>query len=315
MAGWKRFLFPPKEKKTPEASVSEEERSDFRSVLGSLQWLSNQSRPDISFMVNQLQKRVNALTVHDLEVANRVVKNVKSVQSCLKFRNLGRDIAVVSWHDAGLYNSVGTEVDEEDGGLLQSLADKRLLFSQKGCMVGFCKRQDLGRTTDVPANYVAWKTKTDKRILESSFAAETHAAIMGHGCGHYQRTLILEIYYGQWVVKEPDQVPWEDLMPLRMITDCKSVYDTIKKDGQSVGDRSNAIHVAILRQLCVANCDPMGERAKLLWVPTRHQIADPLTKAGRHKEMQSALAGSVVFHGISARERLKSRRSLGQCES
>ena len=305
----------PERKKTPDAEVTEEERSDFRSVLGSLQWLSNQSRPDISFMVNQLQKRVNKLTVRDLEVANRVVKIVKSVEGCLRFHDLGKDVAVVSWHDAGLYNSVGTELDEEDGGLLQSLADKRLLFSQKGCMVGFCKREDLERTTPVPANYVAWKTKTDKRILESSFAAETHAAIMGHGCGHYQRTLLLEVYYGQWVVKEPDQVPWENLMPLRMITDCKSVYDTIKKDGQSVGDRSNAIHVAILRQLCVANCDPVGERARMLWVPTRHQVADPLTKAGRHKEMHTALAGSVTFHGISAKERLKSRRSLGQCES
>jgi hypothetical protein len=46
-----------------EAHVSKEEQTDFRSVLGSLQWLATQSRPDVSFGVNQLQKRVNDLRV------------------------------------------------------------------------------------------------------------------------------------------------------------------------------------------------------------------------------------------------------------
>jgi hypothetical protein len=301
---------------TPEALVTETERSDFRSVLGSLQWLSTQSRPDISFTVNQLQKRVNKLNINDLEVANKVVKIVKSCDLSLCFRNLGKDVAIVSWHDAGLYNSVGKELEDDDGDHIQSLADKRLLYSQKGCMVGICRREDVDRTTEVSANFVAWKSKTDKRILESSFGAETHAALLGHSSGHYQRTLLMEIYYGSWVVKDADAVSWEKLMPLRMITDCKSVYDTIKRDGQSVGDRSNAINVAILRQLCVADSNPPGQKAKLLWVPTRHQVADPLTKGGRHKLLQSILeTGGVTFHGISAKQHLKSRRDLDQCES
>ncbi len=36
--------------------VTEEERTDYRSVVGSLQWLASQTRPDIAFEVNQLQK-------------------------------------------------------------------------------------------------------------------------------------------------------------------------------------------------------------------------------------------------------------------
>ena len=61
-----------------EAHVSKEEQTDFRSVLGSLQWLATQSRPDVSFGVNQLQKRVNDLRVRDLDAANRLVKVVRS---------------------------------------------------------------------------------------------------------------------------------------------------------------------------------------------------------------------------------------------
>lgn len=294
--------------------VTEIEKSDFRSVLGSLQWL--QSRPDISFCVNQLQKRVNCLKVQDLVYANKIVKIVKQHETSITFRNLGKEVAVVAWHDAGLYNSIGVEVEDRDGDHLQSLADKRMLYSQKGCVTGFCKRSDLERTTSVATNLVAWKTKTDKRILESSFSAETHAAIMGHGSGHYQRTLLAEIYFGSYVVMQADEINWEELIPFRMVTDCKSVYDTIKRDGQSVGDRSNAINVAILRQLCVGDVHPLGSRAKILWVPTRHQIADPLTKSGRHKELHHVLdTGAVTFHGVSAKQQFKSRRDLDQCQT
>ena len=70
-----------------ERKASPEEVSDFRSVLGALQWLATQSRPDIAFMVNQLQKRVNVLQVKDLEVANQVVRNVKKYDTSLTFRD------------------------------------------------------------------------------------------------------------------------------------------------------------------------------------------------------------------------------------
>jgi hypothetical protein len=105
-------------------------------------------------------------------------------------------------------------------------------------------------------------------------------------------------------------------MPLYMVTDCKSVYDTIKKDGQSVGDKGTAISVAVLRQLCTAERQPPGEKARILWVPTRHQVADSLTKSGRHLEMQQVVdSGMVTFHGISQKNLSKSRRVLHQCES
>lgn len=45
--------------KEPDALVDESERNDFRSVLGSLQWLATSTRADISYHVNQLQKRVS----------------------------------------------------------------------------------------------------------------------------------------------------------------------------------------------------------------------------------------------------------------
>ena len=293
----------------PNSKASPSEVTDFRSVLGALQWLSTQSRPDVSFMVNQLQKRVNDLRIRDLEIANQVVRIVTKHEVAVTFRNLGKDFAVVAFHDAGLYNSVGVEIEDDDDDYLHTFEDKRLLYSQKGCLVGLVKASDLERTDSVPFNVISWKTKSNKRIVESSFAGETHAALMGYGSGHYVRMLLLEISLGSQVVKMDESTQWFDLVPLIMATDCKSVYDCIRKDGQSVGDKGNAINVAVLRQLCSTDIHPRGEKSRLLWVPTRHQLADPLTKSGKSSDMQTAVnAAKAVFHGISAKEIRNSKR-------
>ena len=304
-------------KANPEAEVTEEERTDFRSVLGALQWLSTQTRGDIAFSTNQLQKRVNALQVKDLEVANQLVRVIKKNNVELTFQDLGKDCAVVCWHDASLYNSLGVEIDEDNGDLLQSFNDKKWLYSQKGCIAGFVRKCDLERTEPVEANFIAWKSKTNKRIIESSFAAETHGAIMDHGTAQHLRALYCEILHGSWVLRTGDSFDWSALIHLVMCTDCRSVFDCIKKNGQSIGDKGNALNVAVLRQLCVAGEAPSGEKAVLLWVPTRHQCADALTKAGRHSNLQEIFEeGRVTFHAPSARAMKLHRleREFPQCE-
>ena len=69
--------------------ASDSELTDYRSAVGSLQWLATQSRPDIAFEVNQMQKRVKDLRVHDLIRANKCIKEVKADRQQLKFYNLG----------------------------------------------------------------------------------------------------------------------------------------------------------------------------------------------------------------------------------
>lgn len=288
-------------KKQVDEPVTEEEKSDFRSVVGALQWLTTQTRPDLAFVVNQLQKRINKLTVRDLIEANKAVRIAKQNELSLKFRNLGKDVAVVTWHDAGLFNSVGVELDEADGDLIHDLGEKKMLYSQKGAVTGFVKRDDLDRTDGVSCNFTSWRSKTNRRIVESSFAAETHGAIMGFGQGQYQRMLLLEIMHGSWIVQR-DDLELDRLIPLVLCTDCKSVYDCIRKDAQSVSDKSNAINIAILRQLCTAERNPKSDKARMLWVPTRHQNADGLTKGGLHSTMQAVFGrGEAVFHALSAK--------------
>ena len=302
-----------KERKTqPDLEVTPAEKSDFRSVIGSLQWLTNQTRVDINFQVNQLQKRINHLTVADLLEINKLVRIVKQNEVALTFRNLGTDCAVVVWHDSALFNSVGCELEDGSDEYVQEIQAKRKIYSQKACVVGLVRRDDLERTDAVPCNFVAWRSKTNRRIVESSFAGETHGALLGHAQGHHLRVLLSEICYGENIVKSSEE-EWGSLITMVMCTDCRSVFDHVKKDSQSVGDKANAIHTAVLRQLCTAEKSPVSNRARLLWIPTRHQIADGLTKSGLHHVVQQILSsGLVTFHAKSAKALMgkKSRVSV-----
>lgn len=88
--------------KDPMAKATPEELTDFRSVVGSLQWLSTQSRPDVAFEVNQLQKRVRDLRVYDLVRVNKCVNEVRKHRLSLKFYDLG-ETEIVVYHDASLF--------------------------------------------------------------------------------------------------------------------------------------------------------------------------------------------------------------------
>lgn len=217
-----RLEYIPVDKARPRtALVTDEEKGNFRSVLGSLQWLATQTRGDISYWVNQLQKRINKLTVEDLYVANKVVRFVKKNPLNLVFHDLGCDVAVVAWHDASLYSSLGVELTDLEEEPVQAFKEK-LIFSQKGCVAGFVKRSDLNRTDPVRTNFATWKSRTNKRVLESSFAAETHGATMAHGIGHHLRALYAEITVGSWAIRASD-FEWRRHTPFAMVTDCKSV--------------------------------------------------------------------------------------------
>ena len=117
-------------KRQSDSAASGQERTDFRSTIGSLQWLSTQSRPDIAFEVNQLQKRVPDLRVFDLLRANVLVKEVKSSDSVgLVFEDLSKECEIVVFHDAALFNSVGVELETQDADqVLLSLCTPKRVF-------------------------------------------------------------------------------------------------------------------------------------------------------------------------------------------
>ena len=292
----------------PEACATDEERTNYRSIVGSLQWLVTQSRPDLAFEVNQLQKRVSDLRVHDLLRANQAVREVVQHRMEIIFKDLGHDAELITYTDAGLCSSVGVELHEREADdLLQSSKEKKLVYSQKGAVVGFVKRGSTElKSQPTHINLVDWRSSTNKRVIESSFSGETHAALMGHGMARFCQVLLSEIRCGGSIVSAVDDDGWQQLTPVTMVTDCKSVYDTVHRDGQHISDKGSVVQAVMLRQLLSTH--PSCSKARLLWVPTRHQLADGLTKSGRCKDMRELLGQGMVFREEAV------KKSTGQRE-
>jgi hypothetical protein len=58
--------------------VTEAERSELRALLGALQWLVTQSRPDASVDVNLIQSEVTTATVDTIHTANKIVRKIRT---------------------------------------------------------------------------------------------------------------------------------------------------------------------------------------------------------------------------------------------
>ena len=57
--------------------VTEKERTELRALLGALQWLVTQSRPDASVDVNLIQSEVTTATVDTILTANKIVRKIR----------------------------------------------------------------------------------------------------------------------------------------------------------------------------------------------------------------------------------------------
>ena len=141
--------------------------------------------------------------------------------------------------------------------------------------------------------FLDWKTTTNKRVIESSFSAETQAALMAHGQAHFIQCLSIEVEHGKQTMIQADEKTQQRLQPLCMVTDCKSLYDTVRKQGQHVTDKGAIVSIVLIRQLCETTST--GDRARLLWVPTEYQLADGLTKSGKSEDFRRGLE-AVKLH-------------------
>jgi hypothetical protein len=107
---------------------------------------------------------------------------------------------------------------------------------------------------------------------------------------------------------ECDDQGTQEMIPTYMITDCKSLYDCVHKQGQHVSDRGSIVSIVLLRQMCETCVGDNGpaSRTQLLWVPTSQQLADGLTKGGQGHAIRAA-DWRIQLHGESLK-RLQSKR-------
>ena len=71
--------------------LTEENKSKLRQLIGKLRWVSDQSRPDVSYEELELSMAASAPTVKDWKTANKVVRELKESDVKIKYSKLRED--------------------------------------------------------------------------------------------------------------------------------------------------------------------------------------------------------------------------------
>lgn len=222
-------------------AISSTEVTETRQLIGQLNWLATQTRPDLSYDVSELSSILKQENVECLKQANRVVKKAKKEKSHIDIPDLGNleHLKIIAYSDASFGNLT-------DGG------------SQGGYILFLVGSND----KYMP---IAWQSKRIRRVVKSTLAAETLAMVdMAEACIFY-RKLLLEILQLN-----------DDTNNIKIFckTDNSCLYDSVHSSTQIL-DKRLRIEMAILREMI-----DRKEIAEISWISTDVQIADSLTKKG-----------------------------------
>ena len=193
------------------SDLSEKEKASYRSLVGQLNWIATQTRPDIAFEVCELSSMLKNATVAELLRLNKLVLKLQKSHIILSFPGMQSldDCIIEAYADASFANLNGS-------------------FSQAGFVI-FLKDS---RDKRCP---VFWESRKVKRVVKSTLAAETLALIDCAETAIYIKRILEELS------KVFD-------LPIHCYTDNKSLADSLASKKQ-VDDRRLRIDMAYLKDM------------------------------------------------------------------
>ena len=230
--------------RSEQQALTSEERTEFRSCTGSLQYLSSNTRPALAAGTSLVQK--GDLEISDLQEAYRLVEyanGTAEVGICIKPVDLTQ-ACIVGHGDSSWANAEGHR-------------------TQTGFCVFVTSMSVLQAQT--PCSLVDWRSARTKRVVRSTLAAEAIASDTCSDHAFFVAASLSEILSGaKATLSKPT-------LPCYVCTDCKSLYDALQKITPSLDERRTLIDVLSIRQT-------ISELGGLRWIPTTEQLADALTK-------------------------------------
>ena len=222
--------------------------TEYRSGIGSLQWLASTTRADVAADVSLIQKAPSDLKVQDLMEINSVLRYIRATNEAgYKVMPIDlNELVFVAYADSGFANAPG---HRSQGGLVIVATDKKVLTESR------------------PASLLEWKSFRHQRVLRSTLAAE--AASLDRSVDHafFLASMFSELTDGNFKSTAQER-PLYEVLP---VTDVRSLWDAIHRLSTNFQEKRVEIDIAGLRQSC----------RTLRWVPTEEQKADALTKRSR----------------------------------
>ena len=293
----------PQRKDQETAVVSEIERQQLRGLIGSLQFASVNTRPDLASRLSNLQSQINSATVSTLMQANRTLHEAKrhhDVTITIQAIEMSQ-VRFLSFSDA-------------------SFASKKVPTSQAGNII-LATHKRIEENITCPVSPMSWGSKKIQRVVTSTLAAETMSLSSSLDQLSWVRL------YWHWFQCPNDEWkhPIETLqrlpkaitsMTLRhpdigeatSVVDCKSLYDLVTRTAPPNCQefRTQLQAQAIKEQL--------AEGVGVRWVHSGAQLADSLTKIMESNFLRETLRRGhyklndeqeVLKDRASARNRLK----------
>ena len=236
--------------------LTEKEMTQLRSLVGKLAWPARETMPQLGFGVSEIQQAMAEATVERLLEANALLRKARKLEteSCeIKIPNIELDrVCMVAFSDASFGNM------PRHG-------------SQGGYIILVCNRDVATKETAAAA--VQWGSHRIKRVVKSTLASEAAALAEAQDNLEYARVLFAEMLGFD---TGPGGRQWQEALgeiPGYLVVDAKSLYDSLEKPGSMPKEKRVALDLAAVREALSRDSDHAR------WVPTRHMLADALTKA------------------------------------
>ena len=212
-------------------SLNESQKRVLRVINESLNWLSSQSRPDLSVQTSMCQQGFPNPTIRNLRDANNAIRHAKQHKYLtIAFHPIPPDELSLCCHSDAVFANVGTHT-----------------HTQAGYVVAFVNKslQEGAVATWTP---VVWKSYKMGRAVSSTLAGGSQALATASGTVEWVTLMISEAVGGPF-----DPRSERDRLSLRrpiLATDCKSLFDHVVSPSSptAVEARRTSIDRVILRE-------------------------------------------------------------------
>lgn len=238
--------------KRDERRLSDKGWTRFRAIVGGLQWLTTQGRPDLGGKVGTLSSELKAPVIGSLRRGSLIVKEAKETMS------RGICMRPVPFHKM----------------VIVSFSDSSFGKRPRAGHVLFVTVPDFLKHMHVVVSLLNWGSKGIKRAVDSTYASEGSAMRAGLPHAKGVRDLFRSMLCAGWRPQEAekDEFVCPYGIEVVQITDCGSLYDSVTREGAVPQDdrMRNTI-------LCVKD-DLKSTGVSARWTPTKAMLGDALTK-------------------------------------
>lgn len=275
----------PERRSKLEEIVTEEERQALRAIIGSLQYASVNTRPDLASRLSMLQSKINKAQVETLIEANKVLHEAKRHHDVsLIIQPIAcKDFRFLAFSDASF--SSKSNPDSHAGSII--LGTHKLISQNVSC----------------PISPISWGCRKIQKVVTSTLSAETMSL-----SSMLDQLSWLKLFWG-WLLdpsvdwknpetslpKLPAAVSASPIKAHEMqdvaAVDCKSLFDLITRTAApNCQEYRTQLQARAIKEF-------LSEGTNLRWVHSGAQLADALTKVMESSFLRETLqVGKYKLH-------------------